>query len=906
MLFFKRFLYKLRNFLLPGRAERDLAREIDSHLNLLEDDFQLRGMTAEDARRAARRAYGGIEQAKELHREVRSWLWLEQVRQDIRISVRKLWSNPGFSLTALLTLALGTGANTAIFSLIDSLMLKSLPVSHPEELVQVNMAGRGIWGVEQPFVSNPVWEQLRDRQDVFSGLFGYATARFDLAARGEARYVQGNYVSGQFFETLGLRPIAGRVITTHDDRPGCPGTAVLSYGFWQREYGGRTEVVGTKISLDNHPLEILGVIGAAFTGVDVGRKSDIYVPICAERFIGGNNGLLDGRRGGWLRVIGRPAPRFSIDQVQARLKTLAGPIMQATTPLNIKPTQREMYLKHTFHVQMAGNGLSSIRSKYRQALIVLMVIVGAVLFIACSNLANLLLARGAARQREIAIRMALGSGRGRLIRQLLVESLLLSVTGAALGIVFARWGAGLMVGLLASNVYRENQVFLDLSIDWRILAFTIGIGILTGLLFGVAPAWRATRVDVQSAVKANAFGAMRAGKFGLGKALVAVQIALSLVLVTGAGLLLATFVRLETLDPGFQREQVLLMDVDLGERTTSPERRYVVYRQVLDQLRGLSGVRSASESDNTPLGGAVDAGYVQIDGNTFANRERELVFFNQVSAGYFATLGTDLLAGRDFNAHDVPNSPKVAIVNRSFATKYFYGQNPIGQHYRTEEGNKLGDAVEIIGLVRDAKYLDLREDFHPTVYVAATQNAKPGKLITFELRAADGYGAADLIHEATRVMAGIDPDASLQFKTLAGQVDESLARERLLAALSGFFGGLALLLAMVGLYGVVSYNMTRRRNEIGIRMALGAQQSRVIRMVLGEVAILIGVGLAIGIAITLAATHFVASLLYGIKANDPRMLSFAAVILVAVAVLAGFLPAHKAAGLDPMETLREE
>jgi predicted permease len=337
-----------------------------------------------------------------------------------------------------LTLALGTGANTAIFSLIDSLMLKSLPVSHPEELVQVNMAGRGIWGVEQPMVSNPVWEQLRDRQDFFSGLFGYAIARFDLAARGEARYVQGNYVSGQFFETLGLRPIAGRIITTDDDRRGCPGTAVLSYSFWHREYGGRTEIVGTRISLDNHPFEILGVIGAAFTGVDVGRKSDIYVPICAERFIGWNNGLLDGRRGGWLRVIGRAAPRFSINQVQARLKTLAGPIMHATTPLNIKPSQREMYLKHTFHVQMAGNGLSSIRSKYRQALIVLMVIVGAVLFIACSNLANLL-ARGAARQREIAIRMALGSGRGRLIRQLLVESLLLSVTGAALGMVFARW-----------------------------------------------------------------------------------------------------------------------------------------------------------------------------------------------------------------------------------------------------------------------------------------------------------------------------------------------------------------------------------------------------------------------------------------------------------------------------------
>ncbi len=905
MVYCKRFLYKLRNFVHPGRAEQDLTREIESHLELLQDDFRRRGMSVEEARLAAARAYGGIEQAKELHRDERSWLWLEQVRQDIRFSVRKLWSNSGFSLTIVLTLALGTGANTAIFSLIDALMLKSLPVSHPEELVQVDMAGRGIWGREQPFVSNPVWEQLRGRQDIFSGLFGYAIARFDLSARGEARYVQGNYVSGQFFETLGLRPIVGRIITTADDRRGCAGTAVLSYGFWQSEYGGRAEVVGTTISLDNHPFQILGVIGGAFAGVDVGRKSDIYVPLCAERFIGGDNGLLDGRRGGWLRVIGRPAQGLSINQVQARLKTLAGPIMQATIPLNIKPSQQEMYLKHTFHVEMAENGLSSIRSKYRQALMVLMVIVGAVLLIACSNIANLLLARGAARQREIAIRMALGSGRGRLIRQFLIESLLLAATGAALGIVVARWGASLLVRLLASNVYRENQVFLDLSIDSRVLAFTIGMGVLTGLLFGLVPAWRATRIDPQSAMKANEAGMMQGGKFALGKVLAAVQVALSLVLVTGAGLLLATFIRLETLDPGFERAQVLLIDVDLGERTTSPAWRYVVYRQVLDRLRSLADVRSASDSANTPLGGAVDAAYVQIDAAS-ARQERELVFFNQVSDRYFATLGTHLLAGRDFDAHNTPNSPKVAIVNESFAQKYFGGKNPIGQHYRAEQGNKLGDSVEIIGLVRDTKYLDLREDFHPTIYVVATQNAKPGKLVTFELRAADGHGTAALIQEAKHAVGDVDPDASLQFRTLAAQVDESLARERLLAALSGFFGGLALLLAMVGLYGVMSYNMARRRNEIGIRMALGAQQSRVIRTILGEVAILIGIGLAIGLVATMTATHLVASLLYGIKANDPRMLSLAAAILALVAALAGFLPAYKASRLDPMEALREE
>lgn len=900
----RRFLYKLRNFVHPDRAEQDLAREIGSHLALIEDDFRRRGMSGDEARLAAKRAYGGIEQAKELHREARSWLWLEQVRQDFRFSIRTLRNGPGFSLTAILTLALGIGANTAIFSLIDAVMLKALPVSHPEELMQVNMAKRDIWGVEDPFVSNPVWEQLRDVQDIFSGLFGYAVARFDLAARGEARYVQGNYVSGQFFDTLGLRPITGRVITTADDRRGCPGTAVLSYGFWQSEYGGRTGVAGTTISLDNHPFEILGVIGPGFTGVDVGRESDIYVPLCAEQIISGGNGLLDGRRGGWLRVIGRPKPHLSMNQVESRLKTLAGPILEATIPPDVKPSQQEMYLKRTFDVQMAANGLSSIRSKYRMALMVLLVIVGAVLLIACSNVANLLLARGAARQREIAIRMALGSGRSRLMRQSLIESLLLSLTGAVLGIIFAHWSARLLVGFLVSNVYRENQVFLDLSIDSRVLAFTIGLAVLTGLLFGLVPAWRATCVDPQSAMKANARGITKGGKFALGKALVVVQMALSLVLVGGAGLLLATFIRLETLDPGFERAHVLLMDVDLGEKATSPARRGVVFARVLEQLRALPGVHSASDSDVTPLGGAVDANYLQIDGYTSQNVERELVFLNEVSDSYFETLGTHLLAGRDFNAHDAAGSPKVAIVNESFAQKYLHGQSPIGHRYRPEQGNKLGDLVEIIGLVRDAKYLDLREDFHPTVYVAARQNTNPGQVVTFELRAAGD--ATAMIQEAKRAANSVDPDASLQFKTLAGQVEQSLARERLLATLAGFFGGLALLLAMIGLYSITSYNVTQRRSEIGIRMALGAQQSRVLRTVLGEVTILIGIGLTIGLAATAGTTHFITSLLYGVTANDPWVLFVTAMMLALVAAIAGFLPAWRALRLNPMNALREE
>jgi predicted permease len=405
-------------------------------------------------------------------------------------------------------------------------------------------------------------------------------------------------------------------------------------------------------------------------------------------------------------------------------------------------------------------------------------------------------------------------------------------------------------------------------------------------------------------MKANSQGIARGGRLSLGKVLVVFQVALSLVLVAGAGLLLSTFVRLQTLDAGFERDHVLLMGVDVGERPTSPEQRFVIFRNLLDRLRALPGVRSASQSDATPLGGAVGVSYLEIDGYMAKNQQRQLVFINQISNEYFKTLGTPFLAGRSFDAHDTPNSPKVAIVNESFAQKYFHGENPIGRRYRTEDGNKLGDPVEIVGLVHDTKYLDLRENFHPTVYVAAGQNDKPGKDVTFELRAIGN--ATALTREAKSAVDAVYPNASLRFETLAAQVDRSLSRERLLATLSGFFGALALLLATIGLYGITSYNVARRRNEIGIRMALGARQSRVLRMVLTEVAILISIGLAAGFAASIGVSRFIASLLYGVKANDPITLSLAAALLALVAVMAGFVPARRASRLDPLDALREE
>jgi predicted permease len=814
--------------------------------------------------------------------------------QDLRYAIRALRSSPGFAAVAILSLALGIGANTAIFSLIDSLLLKPLPVRHPEQLLQVT---RG----KEDYYTNPIWEQVRDRQDVFSGIFAYGGGRFNLSQGGEAHYADSSYVGGQFFETLGLHPLLGRTFTAVDDTRGCPGTAVLSHAFWEKEFGGRADIVGKNISLDNHPFQVLGVLEPGFSGVQVGNAVDLYVPICAEKIIRGEYSSLDKRSNWWLEIIGRPKPGITPAQATARLRTIAPDVFKATLPPNWKPDQQQRYLGNTLETIPVANGVSYLRNKYQRALTILMVITGLVLLIACANVANLLLARSAGRQREIAIRMALGLGRGRLIRQLLTESLVLSLSGAALGILFARWGAQLLVRFLSSY---GNQVYLNLELDSRVLAFTAGVAILTGLLFGMAPAWRGTRVDPQAAMKANARGVIEGSRFGLGKVLVVAQVALSLLLVVGAGLMLTTFFKLEGVDAGFEREHILLAAVDLRNGQYRPEQREAAFQEMLDRIRALPGVRSASSSEMTPVSGSFWNEDLQIEGYTSKGREDTLVYFNRVSDRFFDTLGPALITGRDFDVRDNLHSPKVAIVNQTMAKKFFAGESPIGKRYRAEEGNKLGDWTEIIGIVKDAKYGNLREEILPTAYVPVGQiGAFTSR--TFEVRVAAG-SPTSLISGVKAAISDVNRDVSMEFTTLSRQVEESLNRERLLATLSGFFGALALLLATIGLYGVMSYNVARRRNEIGIRMALGAEQKRVLGMVLREVALLIGVGLAIGLAGALATTRYVASFLYGIKSTDPVTLSAAAAVLALVAALAGYLPARRASRLDPMAALREE
>jgi putative ABC transport system permease protein len=836
---------------------------------------------------------------------------LDVAGQDLRYALRALRRSPGFAAVAILSLALGIGANTAIFSLIDAVMLKSLPVRHPEELLQVMMGKQSYIGW-----NNPTWEHLRDRQDVFSGIFAYGRWGFDLASGGEARSVHGAYVSGQYFDTLGVQAVLGRTLAPTDDARGCAGRAVLSYGFWQSEYGGRADVVGKTISIDRHPIEIVGVSEPGFGGTEVGASADVMIPLCAVKAIGsGYPGMLDANYYpvGWLQVMGRLKKGVPANRATARLKTLAPQIYRATFDQagleredgrQTRPEDRDEYLRRTFDTEAAANGISYLRREYRQALIILMTIVGVVLLIACANLANLLLARGAAKQREIAIRMAVGGGRGRLVRQLLTESLLLSGIGAMVGGLFAAWGARLIVRFLDAP--------LDLALDIRVLAFTASTAVFTGLLFGVAPAWRGTRVDPQSAMKANARGVIEGRKLGFGKVLVIAQVALSLLLLVGAGLMLSTFWRLISLDAGFERDHVLLVGVDLRRGNYPLERRSAVYQEMLDELRAIPGVHSASVSSITPVCHCRWAGEVEVAGYTAKSHDDAMASFNNVSDGYFETLGTLLVAGRDFNSHDTSTSLKVAIVSKSFAQKYFGAANPLGQHFRIRDGRGSqfawsisGGPVEIVGIVKDAKYSSLRDVPSPFVFIPWSQGGVPGPLTSFELRATGGAPTA-LMSGAKSAIGAVNRDVSIEFKTLSAKVDNSIEREKLLATLSGFFGALALILATIGLYGVMSYNVTRRRNEIGIRMALGARQTQVLRMVLDEVAILIGLGLAAGFGASLAATRLVANFLYGLQPNDPWTLGVAAAILAIVAAIAGYFPARRASRLDPMTALREE
>jgi predicted permease len=828
----------------------------------------------------------------------------DSLRRDLLFAFRLMRQTPMVSAVAMLSLALGIGANVAIFSLVNALMLKTLPIHEPDRLGILGQPPSEPGRQVGTSFTNPQWEYLRDHQDFLGGVLAVSATRFNTNAGGEARPVAGMFVSGDYFNVLGVTPVLGRAFTKDDDRrgggPDGP-VAVVSHGFWQREYGGDRDVVGRGIFLDGHAFTIVGVAPPEFYGIEVGRTFDIAVPLGTEPIIRGAESALDRRSNWWLRIVARLAPGQTLEQADARLAAFHPSLREATMPQDWRPQDQQTYIALPFKLAPGGTGISGLRTRYSQPLFVLLGIVALVLLIACANMANLLLAQSATRQRELAIRLSLGASRWLVARQLLIESLLLSFIGSAAGVMLALWGSRALAQLLST---RTAIVALDLSLDWRVLGFTMLVGVATGLLFGVVPALRATGLTPAAALRDHSRGVVSGGgRINVGHGLVALQVAISFVLVLGASLFVRTLVDLNSQEMGFRSEGVLIANVDLRRTGLTDKERPALFERVRDAVANAPGVQAAAVSVLTPMSGSTWNNVVTVPGYEAPERQR-LSHFNRVTPDYFRVMGTPLLAGRDISASDRAGAPNVVIVNETFAAKYFNGQSPLGKTFMLGlPGRPDADTYEIVGLAADAKYASLREPPPPTMYTAWAQSetASSGAVITLRVSgAADGYRAA-----ALAAIEGVNKEAVVNFRSFDDDIRAAAIQERLVASLSAFFGGLALLLAAIGLYGVMSYSVARRRNEIGIRMALGAAPRTVMTLVLSNVAIVTLIGLTAGIALAVGAGRFVNTLLFGLVANDVTMVVIAAITLGSAAALAGYLPARRAAQVDPMVALRE-
>jgi predicted permease len=887
---------------MTSKRDRELDEEIRSHLDMSMRDRMERGEAREQAEASARREFGNVALVKEVTRDVSGWAWLERLFQDLPHAARLLQRSPAFTFVAILSLSLGVGANTAIFQVINAVGLRALPVHDPDRLVHIRIAdttgARGSFNSRFASVTNPIWEELRRTQQAFSSVMAWGDATFNLGSGGLARPARGLWVSGSFFDTLGVRAAAGRLFNEADDRAGCAPRAVISHGFWQTELGGR-QAVGSTLSLDGHAVEIVGVSAPAFTGVVVGRSFDVALPICSQPLLSDGKGMLNAGTDWWLVPMGRLKQGWTVEQASAHLAAISPGVFRATLPPTYPAVSVNHYLGFTLQAVPGGAGVSGLREDYSLPLWLLLATAAVVLVIACVNLANLMLARASAREREFAIRLGLGASRSRITRQLLVESLLLAGIGAACGSFLARVLSRSLVSFLDTD---RGTIALDLATDWRVLAFTVTAAILTCVLFGLAPALRATRVSPSVVIRSLGRGLTATReRFALRRALVTLQIALSLLLLAVALLFTRTLTNLLAVDPGFAQDGVIVMTVDLRRLKVPIPQRHALRAEILSSVRGTAGVQSAAEVSIVPVSGSSWSNNVWMDGRDAAVPVNAL--FNRVSSGYFATLGIPLVAGRDFSEADAVNSPPVAIVNETFVRTVAQGVNPIGHRVRREATPyQPEEAYEIVGVVRDAKYIDLRQEPLPVVFFAARQASEPGEYVRLMVRSTVLPSAST--GALTAAIGELSPQAVVSFDILKEKVRETVVRERLMATLSSFFGIVAALLAMVGLYGVIAYTVARRTNEIGVRMALGAGRQDVLRMILAEAFVLTGIGIVTGLALALAGGSAASMLLFGLKAHDPATLAAAGAMLAVIAFAASYLPARAAARIDPMAALR--
>jgi predicted permease len=946
-----------------SRIDKEMEEELRAHIQDRANDLERSGVPPTEAERRARLEFGGYQKFKEECRETQGTHLLETLIQDLRYGLRMLCKSPGFAAVAVLTLALGIGANTAIFSLIDGVMLRSLPVNDPQNLVVFNWSahnspkyhsymyggcGERVGGAKTGCsFSVPLLNDMRTQVKVFSGLAAFlGPTQFDLSGNGPATVAHAEVVSGDFFSTLGVSTILGRPLGPADDTPGAPPAIVLSYSYWQSAFGGERSAVGKTVRVNNVDAEIVGVASPQFTNLAPGETQDFFVPIgalsrLAERQWFGARQIATDPYSWWVVIMGRLKPGMKVGQAQAAASVIfRNEMLHGAKPMLTAADDPRILL------EPAAEALTGQRRQISSLLYVMMIAVGAILLIACANVAGLMLARSATRQKEMAVRLALGAGRARIIRQLLTESVMLSGAGGALGVLLAVWGVHAITALLTAG---SNQPLgYVVAPDWRVLAFTIGVTILTGIFFGIAPALRGTHVDFAPALKESASlpsgGAAHTGRwFRLGNALVIAQVALSILVLTGAGLLVRTLHNLHEVNPGFDTRNVLLFGLNPTQAGYKDEQTARLCRNLQTQFAALPGVISASYSAEALLSNSWTITSLHLDG-TPRNQSVSAEMLD-VGAGFFSTMRIPMLAGHGFSAADfasaaVTNAAETAadeawerasaasasskavgrppadsalahaapvpvIVNEAFARKYFPNENPVGKHIGDYQGDDYPLGAQepgsiVVGVCGDIKLRDLRDAIEPTMFEPFI-----GGAVHFEVRTASNPTA--LIAAVRGAVAHADSNLPLfNVRTQTEQDEDILVHERMMAQLSSFFAMLALALACIGLYGLLSYEVSRRTHEIGVRIALGAQQRDVLKLVVGQGIVLVIMGTAVGIGVALGVTRYLQSMLYDVHANDPATMIGVAVLLALVALAACYFPARRAMSVDPMVALRYE
>jgi len=891
--------------------DADLDREAQAWLDILIDRYQKQGMPRAEAERRARMEFDGVTQTKEKVREARRGAALETFWRDLSYGWRTLRKSPGFAVVAVVTLALGIGANSAIFSLVDAVILRLLPVDHPEQLVLLTDPAASGVDVEtqesgvRTILSYPEFVELRRGNRVFSGLTAAGSPILDIdlspEERGAATSVRarGQLVAGEYFEVLGVRAALGRVFTALEERNASP-VAVVSYDFWRRELDGSPAALGSSVRAGRGVFQIVGVAPPDFHGITVGSDVNIWFPITTQPQVLPGRDYLKPADTLWLQVMGRLSPGISIKAAQAGINVTFQQYLRTRPAASLIDARRTGKPNESIELRAGARGASPLRDRFSDPLLLLMGMVGVVMLIACANLANLMLARANGREREIGARLALGASRTRLIRQLLTESLVVAGLGGVLGILLGAVGSRLLVALVSTGM---SDLWMDLPRDTHVLLFTAGISILTGLAFGLAPAIRASRVDIARAMGASARGSTgEKGRTRTGRILVIAQVALSLVLLTGAALFVRSLRNIFIQPVGYDRSHLMLAGIDIAGADRA--RRPALYEALRERLRQIPGVRDVSLSNNGLFGDGDSGDRLTIEGSPEKNPDEMHTRWTEVGADYFKTLGVPMRLGREISADDAARAAQVCVINEAFLKRYYPDGGAIGRHI-TDEYPTTRETFEIIGVVADVKEHSTREEPRPRFYSNVAHPIGTLNGLAMLLRTSGNDAAvASGIRQAVR-----EVDRSLpleEIRTVSQQIERRLIVERLLAELAAFFSAVALFMAAIGLYGVISYSTSQRRGEIGIRMALGASGRSVMGMVLAQTFGMVAIGVMVGVPCALAVGRLFASRLYGLKASDPWSMAMGLSVVLAAALLAGYVPALRASRIDPVVSLRHE